>query len=975
MMKTFYGNSSKKHFQKNIIYFNDKPESKNSKTFAFLSPYYPSNFNVHKRLYHNVLQYYYATKFESWNDVHTQIILAHSAQEAYLIAKRNSLTFKSQFIDWKSKRLQVMKTALQEKFNQNPVLMQKLKLTGNSLLIYLNDKSMFWGSSLMNSHNMMGSLLMNLRDESKKNNQSTNPINKNKDIIIEIPQNKTVTNFKSISKAYLSLNNSTEKLGSHINPFNTTYDDLKIQTENSKVKRLGNIIQKKSVATNIKRNTLAKIQITFNQKYSSYDSGKDEISNDTNHSNSNQIKQLFHYDTKAKFSELALPFLKSGNRLEVKKQDPMENSRNIRKKSSLNTIQTIQEAKFEFELHLREEEIQKKKKMKEIARRIKAKIHWNKIQNALKIKTIQNEEADKLITEKTDAEKSTISSALIETSPFMFLTKSDRNIILEEGYLLACKKHVYLCESDTLLNKCCFIVIHGEIHVMSNDNKFLERLGDHTYFGIDGPLFDIRLTKFLAIIDSMVFVIRQKTLYKILKPNTMFAINVARNLINKQNILSPIIQLKKYFRQTVLQDSINVLTMMEIYKKIDSCLHPKCNSRELDTDSWLYAIRRLPDNLASSFSILITFSKTPDLLSFVSLKPIKSPFRTRSIFELMPGKILIVLKEMETDLMDFLANICIHLVESAKLALKINSPSYFRALQASKNEEETNKILDLMGFSEFEIKGLRKIWPKNLASKLVQVIMHRNNFLIQVRTPTSNIKQDPIEKWTIRLWKATSKLLNFPENTLCCDIPDNEFTVDILQGSRRGFLGVISPYIFKNKEKIFAWAVKAKPKIITKQFLCEEDKLMAYSYHYFQDHPEEEYERIRIEEECGIVRIDENDFTGIAFVIVNAKKLHQEWVDPKIKLKFNTRFHIIINIGYTFGAQSSDIMRAIVVVFGRKMKTLNIVGKAGGFVGHKGEILVATKIMSEENMEVVVNNLGDFNSKKLEKETCTPVHL
>ena len=49
--------------------------------------------------------------------------------------------------------------------------------------------------------------------------------------------------------------------------------------------------------------------------------------------------------------------------------------------------------------------MKKKKKMKEIARRIKAKISWNKVENSLKIKPIQNEEASKLINEKTEGEK------------------------------------------------------------------------------------------------------------------------------------------------------------------------------------------------------------------------------------------------------------------------------------------------------------------------------------------------------------------------------------------------------------------------------------------------------------------------------------------------------------------------------------------------------------------------------------------
>ena len=56
------------------------------------------------------------------------------------------------------------------------------------------------------------------------------------------------------------------------------------------------------------------------------------------------------------------------------------------------------------------------------------------------------------------------------------------------------------------------------------------------------------------------------------------------------------------------------------------------------------------------------------------------------------------------------------------------------------------------------------------------------------------------------------------------------------------------------------------------------------------------------------------------------------------------------------------------------MSSLNIIGKAGGLVGSRGDILLTTKIYSDASNDVVNNNLGSLDPKQLEKEAKTHVH-
>jgi len=171
------------------------------------------------------------------------------------------------------------------------------------------------------------------------------------------------------------------------------------------------------------------------------------------------------------------------------------------------------------------------------------------------------------------------------------------------------------------------------------------------------------------------------------------------------------------------------------------------------------------------------------------------------------------------------------------------------------------------------------------------------------------------------------------------------------------------------------WAEEKKPKIVTKNFLCEEDKLFAYAHYYYLNHSDAAKEKAQLEEDYGIIKIDQTELTGVMVSLVDCNKLKPEMCDPALKPRSQAKYHILINIGYTFGIQSTDIMRALMNVFGKKLRTVSIVGKAGGLIGQRGDILLANRIYSDETLEVVNNNIGDLNPSDLEKQAGRKVHV
>ena len=71
--------------------------------------------------------------------------------------------------DWEIKKIEVMKEGLFLKFKQNNELKSALLKTEYALLIEDSPTDMFWGGKLEGSKNMLGKLLMEVREELRKN--------------------------------------------------------------------------------------------------------------------------------------------------------------------------------------------------------------------------------------------------------------------------------------------------------------------------------------------------------------------------------------------------------------------------------------------------------------------------------------------------------------------------------------------------------------------------------------------------------------------------------------------------------------------------------------------------------------------------------------------------------------------------------------------------------------------------------------
>lgn len=165
-----------------IIYFYDKETEFVKKENIYLNNYAETPFKDEKGIsWKTVENYYQAHKFDNFSDgeifqkVFEEIHNSKNADESKKLARKyeKELKGKWQKNKWINKeyRIFIMKKALMFKFSQNINLLKNLESTEGWKLVERSEVDSFWGGLIDGSKNVLGNLLMELRENYLKTKQ------------------------------------------------------------------------------------------------------------------------------------------------------------------------------------------------------------------------------------------------------------------------------------------------------------------------------------------------------------------------------------------------------------------------------------------------------------------------------------------------------------------------------------------------------------------------------------------------------------------------------------------------------------------------------------------------------------------------------------------------------------------------------------------------------------------------------------
>jgi len=526
-----------------------------------------------------------------------------------------------------------------------------------------------------------------------------------------------------------------------------------------------------------------------------------------------------------------------------------------------------------------------------------------------------------------------------QIQPFSFLDHAGQTLLRER---LSTRTFV---AGEVLVDAGCadqtvFLLCEGQVEITNREGKRIGVIDAGHYFGERAALFDLpRRQTLRATSDGSVQAFSAETLLELVRTQPAFAQGLGTALRDKQAIFIPFERFVAELRHGAAQGRIVLPRLLHLYKKLNSALHRGCSEEAIDFGALSYAVPRLPENLSSTLHLLLT-EKVPYLYAHPSqLFPvIGSRARRRSVWEIMPGKSLVLLRDGWSDLIDVVTCLCIYAVEARKIRHRLRHPRLYAALRSG-----SQSILEELPFSPEELAKMRQIWP-DLGPRLLALQSHHEDITISVYKAVNNYNSAHSEQWTTQIAEATRRLTGRSPLELPAD-----YEVHIISSNTHSVGNCLSSWLHTHADAIRAWGETHLPKLTEQEWMHDADRIVALSRAYFEANPEAASARDQADHDTGVISLDETAHTGIGVQLFDLSRLADRGYDPSIPDPAPGRSGMILNIDYAFGQQAEAIIGALIVLFGHRIRSVNILGKAGGLDGERGDVFVATHFIEQED--------------------------
>lgn len=495
---------------------------------------------------------------------------------------------------------------------------------------------------------------------------------------------------------------------------------------------------------------------------------------------------------------------------------------------------------------------------------------------------------------------------------------------------------------------------------------------DH-YFGEWEPLFDVpRVFEIVALTDSVCVAMDGDRFLSLVEHAAAFAQSLGVILRDQQGIFAAFDRFKVELMRGLNQGYLTIAKLLPLYRRLQPAIHPLVDSDVIDTSALAYVIRRLPQNVTRTFAYLLTdeipavYRETAELFD-----PIPTSARRRDVWEMLPGSSLVLLRNGMSDLVDLISCLCLYAVEAQKIrhrftdsrsvaelaraARETRARETTRAAEktragagatADEEAESRDSRLHVLPFSDSESAGLESIWGDEAPSRVLEIVKHRETFAVTIRRHSEKYNSRRTELWTKQLAAACRELLD-------ADPADfgTGFPVHIISSNTHSVGNCLSNWYSRHEADMRSWAETSAHPLVAHEWANRFDFLYAIARDYFVAHPHAAAESQAAEVEQGIHRLRETASTGIQVQLVDMDRVCRSAVDPDVVASRAGRPGLVVNIDYAFGEQAEHILRSLLLLFGRNVRSVNLLGKAGALVGNRGDVLVPNGFIEQSGDE------------------------
>ncbi len=564
-------------------------------------------------------------------------------------------------------------------------------------------------------------------------------------------------------------------------------------------------------------------------------------------------------------------------------------------------------------------------------------------------------------------------SILNDITPFSYLTEKQKQDLWRKSEIVTYKNGDIICSIDDHAIDFLFILISGAVKVKSG-RKILSHIVAPSYFGELSVFFhQPRLANIYAENDITCLVVKGVIIKELVHQNVSFSTAFSSAIHNKLRIFQDYDSFIARLVNKKDEGFLRMADVVEVYKKLNPILHPYSNSDEIDFHALKYVIPRLPDGITHLSHIYLV----EDLPSLIGELKFENKFdrlrgKKRVFLPLLPGKILINLLDDLSDYIAIITKLCVYYIETKKLRARFfaghKKYEFFQRYYQYKTSgnKHNHSFEKLLPYTAHEKKELKAIFGENYYDAIYEILGQGGEINLSIRKQVMRYYILANETWINQIRHAFVDFLG--ENIL-----DSSLDIHIISSNTHSVNNILSGWLQHHKNEILKWASANVHDIDNIENTY--DKLYLAAMHWFKAFPDKLKDRSEHDLKHGIKYINDVALTGIDISIIDLDKLDDLRDPDLIKMKKKQRKTIIINVDYGYGRQSQVLMHNLILLFSHHIRSISIMGKCGGIIGNRGELIIPDFIMPQFNntlQNLKMNDLSFDDFKDLNWDR--PIH-
>jgi hypothetical protein len=385
------------------------------------------------------------------------------------------------------------------------------------------------------------------------------------------------------------------------------------------------------------------------------------------------------------------------------------------------------------------------------------------------------------------------------------------------------------------------------------------------------------------------------------------------------------------------------------HRSMTSSLHALAGSEELDLGAFLYAIRRLPDEVAGAR--VIVMGQEAEVFARYGIgpleewTPLEAPARRRRWYD-DGGGMMAVLLASASDLDDLIPTLVAYQIEWNKLRLRLRAADWPRPGEAPDPAE----CAAVLGGGEDDWLHLAETWGEDFAARLETIAAERLNLRIRMLGGSSVGYARMTRRWWAPV-RGTLKANALDDRPMYFVSSNPHSMVNLLSGTAR-----------RREDEVTTWVEAAGPDDLRAELAAFRDGRTDGSWDnflyfsardYFEAQPEAMKEqRSKEERAVGINHISSRTALRVSAQVIALDSLDPRWLDPRLGDVDAERLArspaVIVNIEYPLGLAAYNILREITEAHDT-LRGVYVLGKAATLNADVGDVMISSVIHDEHS--------------------------